>query len=351
MKQIFWVVIAWFTLGANAQAASFDCGKAGTKVEHIICANSEISKMDEILSRRYTELVQWPAKTQSAKQEQTNWLRQRNACHNQECVRRAYRVRLSSMNVDLQGSNQEYYFILTKGSGLPVCDAYLKRLNSTHFESAPFCDRPESDTVEGFPILKRKPMFPADVPDLHPSIRSFMSNGNFEPESESESLKKAFDEGESKVWSYSSPIDINNDGRLDNVQIWHGSVLLRAINSRQCGQWLYEFPGNEMLRKPQMAFVIADTNDRLDEFKTVNIFVRQSNFQNGKTNLSTNFQPIGTSVGIFKYNETYYFDTFFDTSGDAEAKRVNEPDISNTLGVFLNKGGQTKQVCEYLMLP
>ncbi len=31
------------------QAASFDCGKAGTKVEKLICADAELSKLDEKL--------------------------------------------------------------------------------------------------------------------------------------------------------------------------------------------------------------------------------------------------------------------------------------------------------------
>lgn len=29
------------------QAASFDCGKAGTKVEKLVCADAELSKLDE----------------------------------------------------------------------------------------------------------------------------------------------------------------------------------------------------------------------------------------------------------------------------------------------------------------
>ncbi len=37
----------------QAQAASFDCGKAKTRVEKLICANAELSKLDEQLSREY----------------------------------------------------------------------------------------------------------------------------------------------------------------------------------------------------------------------------------------------------------------------------------------------------------
>lgn len=60
-------------------------------------------------------------------------------------------------------------------------------------------------------------------------------------------------------------------------------------------------------------------------------------------------------MGIFKYQDLYYFDTFFDGWGDFEGKRRTEGtrnksrEIANTLGVFLHKSGKTKRVCEYLM--
>ena len=61
------------------------------------------------------------------------------------------------------------------------------------------------------------------------------------------------------------------------------------------------------------------------------------------------YRPIGPSMSVFKYQDIFYFDTFFDSWGDFECKRQKDKNIGNTLGVFLQKDGESKQVCEYLM--
>jgi uncharacterized protein len=49
MKRTKWIFIGWLVC-LTAQAASFDCAKAQSKVEHLICDNPEISKLDEELN-------------------------------------------------------------------------------------------------------------------------------------------------------------------------------------------------------------------------------------------------------------------------------------------------------------
>ena len=61
------------------------------------------------------------------------------------------------------------------------------------------------------------------------------------------------------------------------------------------------------------------------------------------------FRPIGPSIGIFKYGNYYYFDTFFDSWGDCQNRRPRYKHIDDTLGVFLRQNGKTRQVCEYRM--
>lgn len=49
-----WIICAAaLLLCAGAQAASFDCAKAGAKVEKAICANPELSKLDERMADSY----------------------------------------------------------------------------------------------------------------------------------------------------------------------------------------------------------------------------------------------------------------------------------------------------------
>ncbi|MHB1677390.1 MAG: lysozyme inhibitor LprI family protein [Sulfuriferula sp.] len=53
MNKLILTIIGWFALVMTAQAASFDCGKVVTKVEKLVCANPEISKLDDTLGKAY----------------------------------------------------------------------------------------------------------------------------------------------------------------------------------------------------------------------------------------------------------------------------------------------------------
>jgi Uncharacterized protein conserved in bacteria, putative lipoprotein len=47
-------------LSVQAIAASFDCAKANTKTEHLICDNPDISKLDEDLESAYKNALNTP---------------------------------------------------------------------------------------------------------------------------------------------------------------------------------------------------------------------------------------------------------------------------------------------------
>ena len=50
---------------------------------------------------------------------------------------------------------KESVFKLTRGNTVPVCEAYLQRLNQTQFKYPANCGRPEDDQVPGFQRLTR----------------------------------------------------------------------------------------------------------------------------------------------------------------------------------------------------
>lgn len=79
-----------FTFALSAQAASFDCGKASTKVEHIICDNAEISKLDDELDAAYKAALKDVEQTDAIKQAQKVWMKERNGCEDVDCVKRRY---------------------------------------------------------------------------------------------------------------------------------------------------------------------------------------------------------------------------------------------------------------------
>jgi len=89
-------LLACLVIG-QAQAASFDCGKAGTKVEKLICANADLSKLDEALAVAYADALKSPDPA-NLKAEQKAWLKLRNTCADPTCVKRAYENRLRAVS-------------------------------------------------------------------------------------------------------------------------------------------------------------------------------------------------------------------------------------------------------------
>lgn len=79
-----------FIFVPSAQAASFDCGKAKSKVEHIICDAPEISKLDDELSAAYKIALKNEKRADFIHEAQKQWLLDRDACIDAECVRQAY---------------------------------------------------------------------------------------------------------------------------------------------------------------------------------------------------------------------------------------------------------------------
>ncbi len=397
MRHIYLVFAALLLVANTSCAASFDCEKATTKVEKMICADSELSKLDEDLSAAYSKVLKESSDASTLKQQQRDWLKERNGCEDSACVKHAYEARVSlltgtqtvasndAITRQAEGNNsqssQQYYFQLTKGAGTPVCDAYLERLNTTKYEKPPYCDRPENDAVQGFAKLSRAPLSSKDVHDLSPIIFTFMGMANRKEmnwtdiktqerlmqarhinlsKSGIDGLQRDMDAGWAKIWGYDPSVDVDNDDLPDNVEIWHGTPV-RGVGGTVCGGQMLRFPNDLPLRQPQIAFVVTESGNRLDVSKTEKIFAhpnggyRVYSGHEKKWIVSSDFRPVGRSIGIFKYRDLYYFDTFFNTWGDFEDKRRLEgtqnknKDIVNTLAVFLHKSGKTQQVCEYLM--
>ncbi len=94
-----WIgLLACLVIG-QTQAASFDCGKAGTKVEKLICADQELSKLDEDLASAYGSALAQADKPDTLKQAQKTWLKLRNTCTDQTCIKRAYESRLQAITI------------------------------------------------------------------------------------------------------------------------------------------------------------------------------------------------------------------------------------------------------------
>jgi uncharacterized protein YfaP (DUF2135 family) len=85
----------WLALTAPAAAAGFDCSKANTAVERLICGNEELSQADSSLLDNYEKLLAAFAgdsvEVERQQQAQKTWLREsRNRCPDVLCLQSAY---------------------------------------------------------------------------------------------------------------------------------------------------------------------------------------------------------------------------------------------------------------------
>lgn len=78
---------------------SFNCVKASSYVEDVICADPEIGQMDGLLATTYKSRKdpQFGADPAILKNEQMVWVQSRNRCNTESCVKDAYKQRIAEL--------------------------------------------------------------------------------------------------------------------------------------------------------------------------------------------------------------------------------------------------------------
>ena len=93
------ILVALVLLGAagRPQAASFDCRKASSSIERMICGDAELSQLDERLARSYQEARKSSASKDVASA-QVAWLKNvRARCADVACLKTAYTARIQAL--------------------------------------------------------------------------------------------------------------------------------------------------------------------------------------------------------------------------------------------------------------
>jgi uncharacterized protein len=81
-----------------ALAASFDCRKAAAKVEKQVCADPELSRLDQELADEYKSAIARGATTAALKSSQLAWLKKsRGACADGTCLHAVYEARIAEL--------------------------------------------------------------------------------------------------------------------------------------------------------------------------------------------------------------------------------------------------------------
>lgn len=249
---------------------------------------------------------------------------------------------------------ERYRFQLAEGRGIPVCDAYLQRLNETEYWGPPYCGRPEDSRVPGFSRLHRVYLTGAETAQLYPHLQSFGNarDSSHPPVLGATEARLAASGGSGPgiiAWRYDPKVDIENDGRPDNVVIWVGPPL--DVDADACGNTVTS-SGTELsagLRVEQIGLISSDPDTRtLDDARTLAVF--GSPHGAAVVSGSLGFVPVGSSISVFVYRSVTYFDTFFHGEGwpDFYGNRARVPALDNHLAVFLRRDGVTRQICEYI---
>ena len=224
---------------------------------------------------------------------------------------------------------------------------HLQRLNQTHYDLPPFCERPENTTVPGFSRLDRI-WFPTEE-----ITRMFAETNNFIDGQPPDAGWPPPFPPSAKLTSYGFRplIAIENDGTPQNVVLWN----LDNRGHPECNSTLGPIPAPR--RSFQVALILSNDGRRIDKVRTNRVFGQPSAgppLPGSAEQYMRNdgYAHLGNTYGIFKYRGVFYFDTFFDNGphGLEHIANATSADIlENKLGVFANRGHRTAEICEYLV--
>ncbi|MDP3479184.1 MAG: lysozyme inhibitor LprI family protein, partial [Desulfoprunum sp.] len=127
MKRVIWIFLGWLALFSTGHAASFDCGKASSKIEKLICDSPSLSALDEDLDKAY-KLVQNNSTHEEVQlliKDQRQWLKgTRNACGDEACLAQAYSSRIEAIKPATGNVVHPLTKIVTLESLAPVGHGY-----------------------------------------------------------------------------------------------------------------------------------------------------------------------------------------------------------------------------------
>ena len=94
-----WAMMASVLVGlGGARAASIDCKKAASRVEHLICDDTNLQNLESQLEGAYQGALDRSIHPARVTQEQRAWLRERDACTDQGCMTASYTRRISALS-------------------------------------------------------------------------------------------------------------------------------------------------------------------------------------------------------------------------------------------------------------
>lgn len=95
-------------VSSSTFSASFDCEKAKSPTEKLICGDKAISKLDEQLAVSYKAALRKSTDKDTLKKTQLDWLKQQRACIDVKCLNDIYLSKINELN--------QFYFLESEKS-------------------------------------------------------------------------------------------------------------------------------------------------------------------------------------------------------------------------------------------
>jgi uncharacterized protein len=225
-----------------AYAASFDCTKATTKTEKLICADEKLSALDEQLANAYKTASETVTDKNALKAEQKKWLKQkRNVCTDVACLSQVYQARISALTASNTpaaadvaansmlakdtkpaiSSEKSITFKLVFGDSYPICKPYVDMLNAAKYVgfSELACERkilpefPQFKAINWTEITDKKEM--EKILEERLKVHYALEKIAYSYTGEFNEIVKSIRKNEAKM--YFSKDDVNKDGQEDTV--------------------------------------------------------------------------------------------------------------------------------------
>ena len=104
---ITFLSITWLVLVSQANAASFDCAKASSPYEKAVCANPNLSSLDDQLSIAYKDARSKSTDPEGLKKAQIDWIKSTRQCANDTgCIEKAYKSRITALTTSMPIATQ-----------------------------------------------------------------------------------------------------------------------------------------------------------------------------------------------------------------------------------------------------
>jgi uncharacterized protein len=122
-----------FIVGGLASAAGFDCSKATSTQEKLICSDNSLGALDDQLAQLYKERIAHSRDREAERQKQIRWLMDiRGKCSSKDCLRKAYTDRLTTL------TNAAVEEITCPVQASDLVGAWVRRSGSGFFEEMAF---------------------------------------------------------------------------------------------------------------------------------------------------------------------------------------------------------------------